>query len=144
MIKSATDLKAIDTFVDLDLTITQIRTIFLLAASDHDLLISDVAERLNLSAATAGRTVDRLTTLGIVDRGEDPDDRRSRRVSLTPTGRHLADTQREAMWDRIRDVSEALPTDVATRLHDALRDALDCTPDHLRADPACTSDLERN
>lgn len=144
MIKSATDLKVIDTFVELDLTITQIRAIFLLAGIDHDLLISEVAEQLDLSAATAGRTVDRLASLGIVDRGEDPEDRRSKRVSLTPTGRHLADTQREAMWGRILQISQALPTDVAAALHDALRVALDSTPDHLRADSACTSDFERN
>lgn len=144
MIKSAADLKAIDTFVELDLTITQVHAIFLLAGQDHPLLISEVADRLHLSAATAGRTVDRLTTLGIVDRSEDPDDRRSKRVSLTPTGQHLADTQRDAVLGRIRDFSEALPAEVAGHLLDALRTALDATPDRARPDSACTSDLERN
>jgi len=144
LIRTAADLKAIDVFVQLDLTITQVRAIFLLAGEDHSLLISEVAAKLGLSAATAGRTVDRLATLGIVERVEDPEDRRSRRVSLTPTGQDLADTQRELMWDQIREFSEALPDDVATALHDALRVALDATPGHLRVQPACTSAHERN
>lgn len=144
MLHAPADFKAINVFVELDLTITQVRAVFLLAIHDRALPISEVADSLAVSAATAGRTVDRLVTLGLVDREEDPEDRRARRVSLTPTGQELADTQREAMRDRITEFSKALPDDVATGLNDALQAALDAAPDHLRADDVCAPHMKRS
>jgi len=144
LVKAAPDLKAFNVFVELDLTITQVRSVFLLSTHDQALPISEVADHLGVSAATAGRTIDRLVTLGLVDRDEDPDDRRSRRVSLTPTGQDLADTQRRAVHDRIGELTRALPTDLATGLDDALRAALDALPAHLRANSRCAAELDRS
>lgn len=144
LIKTTADLQAFNVFVELDLTITQVRAVFLLSTRDHALPISEVAENLGTSAATAGRTIDRLVTLGLVDRHEDPDDRRTRRVSLTPTGQDLTDTQRQAMHDRITELSRALPTELAADLYDALRSALDALPDHLDADTVYSPDPDRS
>lgn len=144
MVHKAADLETINVFVQLDLTITQVRAVFLLAAHDHALPISEVADQLSTSAATAGRTIDRLVTLGIVDRHEDPEDRRTKLVSLTPTGQELADTQREAIQDRIREFIEALPSAEAGALRDALHAALAAVPAHFRADDACAPPTKRN
>ena len=143
LIKTTADFQAFNVFVELDLTITQVRGIFLLSTRDQALPISEVADHLGISAATAGRTIDRLVTLGLVDRHEDPDDRRTKLVSLTPTGQDLTDTQRQAMHDRITELSRALPTEVAAGLDCALRAALDALPDHQRADTNCSHAQDR-
>jgi DNA-binding MarR family transcriptional regulator len=48
-----------------------------------------VAERLGVSVPSASRAVDDLVKRGLVRRVEDPDDRRVRRVSVSPAGREL-------------------------------------------------------
>ncbi|WP_182349356.1 MarR family winged helix-turn-helix transcriptional regulator [Tomitella gaofuii] len=137
------DADVLDVFVSMDLTLTQVRVVFMLAMHGSELPINVVAERLNVSVATAGRTVDRLVTLGMVDRREDPDDRRSKLVSLTAEGVRLADTQREGMRERIRTFSRALPADVADGLREAVAAAIAATPEHLRAGAACSPDQVR-
>ncbi|MDN5759016.1 MAG: MarR family winged helix-turn-helix transcriptional regulator [Tomitella sp.] len=133
------DSAVLDVFVDLELTLTQLRVIFMLAMRDEEVPINEVADHLKISVATAGRTVERLMGVGIVDRREDPDDRRSKLVSLTDEGRSLADTQREQMREQIRSFNRVLPTDVAEELQAALQRALDVIPPHFRAGAACTT-----
>ncbi|MEJ3750237.1 MarR family transcriptional regulator [Actinomycetes bacterium KLBMP 9797] len=72
-----------------DLSISQFKCLITLAREEHPIPIHDLAERLRLSLATAGRTIDRLVAQELVIRREDPDDRRVRRVSVSAKGRHL-------------------------------------------------------
>src|SRR5215510_2494372 len=46
--------------------------------------LSDLADMLEVEKATVGRTVDRLEANGWVKRRSEPDDRRVKRVYLTP------------------------------------------------------------
>lgn len=135
-IRKGTETSAFDVFTEMDLTLTQLRTVFLLAEADADLSINEIADRVHTSVATAGRTVDRLTRLELVDRREDPEDRRSKLVSLTSEGKKLTDIQIEGVRRRIRSFSDALPADVADRLRSAMLAALDATPSRLRGGSA--------
>jgi DNA-binding MarR family transcriptional regulator len=72
---------------ELDLTMPQMRGLFVLDASDHVLALTELAPRMGLSVAAAGRAVDGLVRLGLVSRNEDPSDRRIRRLALTAHGR---------------------------------------------------------
>jgi DNA-binding MarR family transcriptional regulator len=74
---------------ELDLTMPQIRGLFVLAASERGLALTELAPQMGLSVAAAGRAVDGLvrTGRGLVSRSEDPLDRRVKRLTLTDDGR---------------------------------------------------------
>lgn len=74
--------------VDAELTVPQLRVMVILSRT-HSASLSQVAEDLGVNPSNASRTCDQLVRRGLVDREEDPDDRR--RLSLTPSvaGRRL-------------------------------------------------------
>src|SRR6266567_3257919 len=59
---------------------------------------SELAEMLDLQPITLTRLVDRLCANGMVERRADPDDRRAKRLYLTPAARPL--------MDRLADLGE--------------------------------------
>jgi DNA-binding MarR family transcriptional regulator len=79
----------LDALATAELSVTQLRCLFALAAGTGEIPIHTLAERVCLTLATAGRAVDRLLALGLVTRREDPGDRRVRRVALSAAGRQL-------------------------------------------------------
>ena len=81
--------------MDTALTMQQLRAV-LLVDLDGPLTGHDLAERLGVSTATTSGLVDRLVERGVVERGEDPGDRRVRRVLLTPAGARLVRDLQEA------------------------------------------------
>lgn len=142
-IRKGIETSAFDVFTEMDLTLTQLRTVFVLAEMDAEVSINEIAERVHISVATAGRTVERLARWELVDRREDPQDRRSKLVSLTTEGKKLTDIQIEGVRRRIRSFSDSLPADVADRLRSAMLAALGAAPTALRGDAACASRRER-
>jgi DNA-binding MarR family transcriptional regulator len=53
--------------------------------------VNDLAETLGVSAPSMSRAVDALVRDGLATRIEDPDDRRARRVAITPKGKRIVD-----------------------------------------------------
>ncbi len=51
--------------------------------------VSDIAQRMGVTNAAASQVLDRLVDQGLVVRRENPADRRSKSVVLTPYGRHV-------------------------------------------------------
>jgi len=100
----------------LDLTMAQMRGLFVLDTSDHALALTELAPRMGLSVAAAGRAVDGLVRHGFVSRSEDPVDRRIKRLALTGDGR--------AALERINAARLAGLRRFAETLGDAERDAL--------------------
>ena len=74
--------------------------------------------------AATGRNIDQLVKLGIVERQENPDDRRVKLVSLSPTGFEVADQQIEQKRRAVRRFVERLSTTEAENLTQALRPIL--------------------
>ncbi|MFN3337675.1 MAG: MarR family winged helix-turn-helix transcriptional regulator [Thermomicrobium sp.] len=70
---------------ELDLSMAQLKVLFALSCSGL-LTVSEVAERLSITAPTASHLIDRLVHLGLVRRREDERDRRRTVVELTATG----------------------------------------------------------
>jgi DNA-binding MarR family transcriptional regulator len=72
---------------------------------------SDIAADLGLDASTVSRHLRTLEQLGLVDRTDDPADRRAQRVSLSDRGREVLDraiAQRQAVLAAaLTDWSEA-------------------------------------
>ena len=80
------------TIAELDLSISQLRALFVLdaAGSAEDLALGVLAARVGLSTAAMGRAIDRLVHDGYVTRTEDQRDRRVKRLALTDAGRSIA------------------------------------------------------
>lgn len=68
-----------------DLTMQQVRVLGFIA-KDPGMAGHELGERLQVSAPTASGLVDRLVEKGLVSRTDDPDDRRVRRLHVTPDG----------------------------------------------------------
>ncbi|MFE9202591.1 MarR family winged helix-turn-helix transcriptional regulator [Micromonospora sp. NPDC007230] len=82
---------------------------------------SELGQRLGVSKQAAGKTVDRLVTLGYLERADDPADARRKLVRLTDRG--LDGLRRSAVvFDQLRDRWAAtLGTDRVAALEDDLR-----------------------
>ncbi|WP_332662493.1 MarR family winged helix-turn-helix transcriptional regulator [Aeromicrobium sp.] len=113
-----------DAMVELDLSFSQARMLFLLAKKGEPMPIHSIAKALGLSDAATGRNVDQLLKLDVVERRESPDDRRVKLVSLTPAGEKLSmqhiDSKRESIKAFTADLPEAQRDD----LHRAISDIL--------------------
>lgn len=82
--------------MDVDLTIPQLRVVFLLAAS-ASMRMSPMAQELDITLSACTHLVDKLVRAGFVARSEDPDDRRVVLCSLTDKGQGLAERLRQSM-----------------------------------------------
>jgi DNA-binding MarR family transcriptional regulator len=74
---------------ELDLSLTQLKALAALDERGEALSVKELSERLGLSLAATSRSVDGLVKRKLVERDEDPDDRRVRRVDLTARGRRI-------------------------------------------------------
>jgi DNA-binding MarR family transcriptional regulator len=74
---------------ELDLTITQIKTLDTLSGCAEEQSVKELAERLGMSLPSASRTVEALLRRGWLERREDEHDRRIKRIRLTPEGRDV-------------------------------------------------------
>ena len=69
----------------LDLTMPQVKTLFLLA--EGPMRMRGIARRLGVEMPSATTMIDRLVAKGLVERRQDPGDRRAVVCSVTPAGR---------------------------------------------------------
>ena len=107
---SAGDSESVDHFVELELSLSQVKAIFVLAHAGEALPINVLADRIRLSVAATGRIVDLLVTAGMVERHENPADRRVKLVTVTQTGRDATDAHIEAKKAAMRTQIDRLTT----------------------------------
>lgn len=103
-----------------DLTMTQIRTLFLISVGGP-LPINQAADHLGKSTTATGRSVDHLVRLGYLERHESPEDRRVKLVSITAEGRAVADQHEDSRGRALRMFIERLPDEDVHALLSALR-----------------------
>jgi DNA-binding MarR family transcriptional regulator len=114
----------LDALIESELSFSQARTLFLLAKTGEPMPIHAIAEALGLSVAAAGRNVDQLLRLDMVERRENASDRRVKLVSLTTVGEKLVAQHIEAKRDSVKAFISALPAEQRDQLHRALTDIL--------------------
>lgn len=124
---------------DAEMSFTQVRTLMLLACSEP-LPISAVAETLALSVHAAGRNIDRLVAIDLVERQENPDDRRVKLVSLTPRGRGLIEEHRATQQRALRTFIGRLPGDQVSAFAAVLRPIV--TDGYFHASSPATHSLD--
>ncbi|MEP9392681.1 MarR family transcriptional regulator [Gordonia sp. VNQ95] len=130
---------AMDDLATTDLTLSQIRTLFVTGDAEEPMSVHEIADAIGLSVAATGRTVDRLVKSGFVDRREDPDDRRVKRVSLTAEGRALIDKQLTVQQGVLRTFVAGLPSEHQAALIAALRPIVDADVDYFDLSPIDSS-----
>ncbi len=113
-----------DALIELDLSFSQARTLFLLAKHGEPMPIHAIASALRLSDAATGRNVDQLLKLDVVERQESPDDRRVKLVSLTPAGEKLSLQHIDSKRESIKAFTADLPQGQRDNLYRALSDIL--------------------
>jgi DNA-binding MarR family transcriptional regulator len=107
---------------ELDLSITQMKTLHILTDGGSELSVKELSDRLGLSLPGASRIVDALMRRGWLERREDPDDRRMKRVRITAEGRKILDRIETARLAGLEDYAASLTPEQRARLSSALSD----------------------
>jgi DNA-binding MarR family transcriptional regulator len=70
--------------------------------------VSEIGGQLGVTNAAASQAVDRLVQLGLIERTEDPEDRRAKRLALKQKGRALVEKGVKARSQWIEALTDAL------------------------------------
>ena len=70
--------------------------------------VSGIGAQMGVSSAAASQAIDRLVLQGLIERTEDPKDRRAKRLALTPKGRTLVQSGIEARSQWVEGLTDAL------------------------------------
>ena len=103
-----------------DLTFTQLRALSVLSRR-QPLRMSDLADELQISLASASALVDRMARNGLVSRHSDPDDRRTVLVDLSSRGRHLIERLERGSAEHFGRLIEQMTSEERAALATALR-----------------------
>lgn len=107
---------------DLDISITQMKTLHALDECADEVSVKELARRLGLSLPGASRTVDGLLRRGWLERREDEHDRRMKRVGITDSGRAVVQRIDNARLAGIEQYTASLTPEQRARLAGALAD----------------------
>jgi DNA-binding MarR family transcriptional regulator len=107
---------------ELDVSITHMKTLHVLADGGSELSVKELSDRLGLSLPGASRIVEALMRRGWLERREDPDDRRMKRVRITDEGRKVLARIEAARLAGLEDYAASLTPEQRTRLSSALSD----------------------
>lgn len=95
---------------DADLTMGQYTTLIRLHYGDR-CGISEIASHLGITNPAASQLIDRLVQMGLIERVEDPTDRRAKQLSLTPKSRTLLQASFEARLGWLNDLADTIPSE---------------------------------
>ena len=118
------------------LTLPQVLTLFKLHDQSPQ-CVSSIAAVLHLSQPATSQLLDRLVQEGLVDRTEDPGDRRRKRLAITPKGNRLVTRLAEAKSRGLDHAAKRLSPQVRRKLTSVLQQALR----QLDRGPAGAADL---
>ncbi|MBO9532219.1 MAG: MarR family transcriptional regulator [Solirubrobacteraceae bacterium] len=122
-----------------DLTLTQLRLLYVLDHAGEPRPVSALGEAVGLSPAATGRAIDALHKAGLVSRNEDPEDRRIKRIALSEPGHDAIERITRARFAAIRDFVGALSGEERTALEGAIDTLADLSADHFPGfAPGCT------
>jgi len=105
---------------ELELSLTQLRALHVLAHDVEQTSLKELAERLGLSLPAVSRSIDGLVQRGLVTRSEDVEDRRMKQVRATEAAPELLDRLTELRLAGIEKFVSTLSPRERTRLATAL------------------------
>jgi DNA-binding MarR family transcriptional regulator len=110
---------------ELDLSLSQIRALFILSHAERELALTELAPEIALSVAATGRAVDVLVRHGLVSRTEDTIDRRIKRIGITEAGLDKIARLNTARREGLRQFVSTLGDEDRERFHRALAPVLE-------------------
>jgi DNA-binding MarR family transcriptional regulator len=114
----------------LELSLTQIKLLHNLDDAAHELTLKEGAALVGVSLPAASRMVDDLVRRGFVERNEDAEDRRMKRIRITVDGSSVIRRLNAARLNRLEDFVQTLNDEERAELARALNTLM------LRADVA--------
>lgn len=118
------------------LTVTQ-RLALTIVVDEGPLRLGELAERMGATEPTATRTVDSLTSAGLVRRAPHPDDRRGVLIDATKRGTRVLAHRRHRLRELIESGLAEMPDDDQERLADLLDELNELmAPETAEAAPA--------
>jgi DNA-binding MarR family transcriptional regulator len=126
-LKGAAKGNPLDAVAELELSVSQARTLVKLDRLGGTAAVGVLAGRLPLSQGATSRVVEGLHRAGLVERQEDPSDRRVKQVTITESGRETVarfDEWRDARVAALRDFAALLDGDDRILLGGVLERAL--------------------
>ena len=104
---------------DSGLSVTQFSTLFRLHHKGF-CGVSEIGDHLGITNAAASQMVERLVQLGLLERAEDPRDRRVKRLTLTVKGQGLVQESIQARRRWMEELTDALTPQEHGLIIDAL------------------------
>jgi len=96
--------------------------------------VSDISERFDITSAAASQLVDKLVQSGLIQREEDPSDRRAKLLNLTEKGRALIQQSIEERYRWVDQLAGRLSTEERDQVNQALHIMTD-TAREIEAEP---------
>jgi DNA-binding MarR family transcriptional regulator len=113
----------VPSFLEMSLTLAQMKALYLVAAAGP-MRMSEVAERLGTAASTASGVIDGLVQRGLIDRVEDPADRRQVHVRATPAAQEQLEHVHELGRGHLRQMLASVERDEDLRTIEVAIDIL--------------------
>jgi DNA-binding MarR family transcriptional regulator len=110
-----------------NISMSQVGTLFHLSHKGT-LGVTDISERLGVTSAAASQMLDRLVQNNLLERSEDPNDRRVRQIRLTPQGHTLLAESLKIQQLWIHELVDSLSAEE----RDLVKSALDVLIDRTR------------
>jgi DNA-binding MarR family transcriptional regulator len=86
----------------------------------HNCGVSDLSERFDITNAAASQLVEKLVQSGLIQRAEDPHDRRARLLNLTDKGRELIQQGIEPRYRWVDQLAGKLTAEEGAQVAEAL------------------------
>ncbi|MCF6278317.1 MAG: MarR family transcriptional regulator, partial [Anaerolineales bacterium] len=83
--------------------------------------VSDISDRLGVTNAAVSQSLDKLVHLGLVERHENPQDRRSKQILLTPQGEEILKDSMRTQHAWLEELSTRLTPDEQVQIEAAFR-----------------------
>ncbi|MFY9263295.1 MAG: MarR family transcriptional regulator [Actinomycetaceae bacterium] len=100
-----------------EITLPQLRLLYQVEAGGA-VSAQHLADQLDVTAPTITNTVDRLVRRNLLSRVEDPQDRRRKRITITPAGYEVLETfHQHGLWYLLEAASHLTSDELRTLLH---------------------------
>lgn len=96
--------------------------------------VSDISERFDITSAAASQLVDKLVQSGLIQRQEDPSDRRAKLLNLTEKGREFIQQGMEERYRWVNQLAGKLNAEEREKVIEALQIMTQVAKD-LEAEP---------
>jgi DNA-binding MarR family transcriptional regulator len=82
--------------------------------------ISELSNRFDITNAATSQLVDKLVQNGLIQRDEDPQDRRAKVLTLTEKGKEIIQQHAQRRYRWIEDIAQKLSVEEREQVHEAL------------------------